>query len=116
MSLLKNNPQELPREILGSGVTAEVDEVKVVVGNEHYLRDANVQNLATLMADVETISNAQSCTFVGLNGRYAGFIAFSDPVRDDANKEIRPLGSQGYAIYMVSSYRQSLYFNLLTLH
>ncbi|KAH5997285.1 hypothetical protein HBI83_231860 [Parastagonospora nodorum] len=105
MSLSKSKPQEAPRETPGSGVTADVDEVKVVVGNEQYLRNANVQNLDTLMNDVETLSNTHSCTFVGLNGRYAGFIAFSDPVRDDANKEIRALKSQGYEIYMMTGDR-----------
>ena len=64
------------REIAGQGIVANVDGRRVAVGNEKLMR---AENAAT-----ESREAAGTLVHVAVEGRYAGCIAISDGIKDDA--------------------------------
>jgi P-type Cu+ transporter len=86
----------------GQGVTGRVSERSVAVGNA-----ALMQSLAIDVASLATRADAlrqdgQSVMFVAVDGKPAGLVAVSDPLRVSAADAIRALRAEGLRIVMLT--------------
>lgn len=80
--------------IPGRGISAVIYEKKVWAGNPELLRENGI--------DFEISSDASYClksgstlTFIAIDGKYAGYIALSDTVREDSESMIKALKKLG---------------------
>jgi Cu+-exporting ATPase len=92
--------------VAGGGVRGTVaasdGDHPVAVGNARWLQEDGV-DLAPLTSALETEeSGGRTIAVVAIDGRGAGVIAISDPVRADAATAVRELSSAGIEVWLVS--------------
>ncbi|NJE00156.1 cadmium-translocating P-type ATPase [Thermococcus sp. LS1] len=74
-------------EIAGHGVRAKINGVEVMVGNDRLLHRFDVEH--------DTCHIKGTVAHVVVNGKYAGYLAISDEIKEDAPKAIRELKRLG---------------------
>lgn len=86
----------------GKGITGTVDGHKLVIGNLHILRDAGVDagDLAAVADGLRR--DGASAILVAIDGRMAGAIAVSDPIKATAKQAIDNLAADGIRVVMLT--------------
>ena len=74
-------------EVSGQGVIAEIDNVKVAVGNEKLMQTLNVEAI--------TCRSVGTIVHVAVNGKYSGHIVISDRIKSHAKDTIREVKKAG---------------------
>lgn len=77
------------REISGKGLSGKVDGRDVLVGNSELLREEGI------IVDTDDSSELATYVHVAMNGRYSGYIAISDQLKEDSREAVRSLKSLG---------------------
>lgn len=83
------------RSVPGKGVLGVVDGRDVAVGNDSLFKELGVQ------------SELFDGIGVAINGRFAGSISVSDPVKESARQAVRALHAEGIRIIMVTGDRRT---------
>ena len=87
----------------GGGVVATKEGVAIVVGQPTFLRGHGIDGLDKLEAQaVELQAAGQTVIFAAINGRAAGFIAVSDPIKSSTSNAIRELRRLGLKLIMLT--------------
>jgi Cu+-exporting ATPase len=87
----------------GGGVTGQVDGRRVLVGKPQFLRSQGIDDLEKLEAKAaELQQQGQTAIFVAINGRAAGIVSVSDPVKESAPAAIEQLHKLGLKIIMLT--------------
>lgn len=81
-------PQDF-RSVTGKGVWARVGDINVLVGNETFLREQNVEAGGTGI-------------LVAIDGKFAGSLQVTDPVRQDSAGAIKDLRRAGLDIILLT--------------
>ena len=98
-------PVEKFRAVTGKGVTGIVAGRAVTLGNDEMLRDAGVHedDLEELAAGAEALRHrGQTVMLAAVDGRRAGILAVSDPVKSSTPEALRLLRAEGLRIVMVT--------------
>jgi Cu+-exporting ATPase len=91
----------------GKGVSGRVDNAKVLLGNTKLLDDFSVEP-GELTAQAEQLRNeGHTVMFVAIDGRVAGLLAVSDPIKDTTPEAIRQLHAEGIKIIMLTGDNQT---------
>jgi Cu2+-exporting ATPase len=91
----------------GSGVTAVVDGLSIVIGTSDWLAQKNVVIDETLVESIHTLErDAVTCVHVAIDARYAGFIGIADQLRPDAKGLVESLRSVGIRMTLLSGDRR----------
>jgi P-type Cu+ transporter len=86
----------------GLGVRAQVGDAEVAVGNQRYLDGLGIDT-GQLHADVnELAARGRTVVYVAQDGRLAGIIGISDPVRAEAAEAVRGLRGMGIEAWLVT--------------
>jgi Cu+-exporting ATPase len=86
----------------GKGVSGHVGNSKVLLGNIKLLNDFSVEP-GELTAQAEQLSTeGHTVMFVAIDGRLAGLLAVSDPIKDTTPEAIRQLHAEGIKIVMLT--------------
>ena len=86
----------------GLGVTGEVDGKKLALGNTMLMMEAGV-DASPLMAPAEKLrGEGATVMFVAVDGRLAGLVAVSDPIKESTPEAIRRLQAEGIRIIMAT--------------
>ncbi len=87
----------------GGGVATTVMGRRVLVGKPAFLLESGVQGLDVLREPADTLQDT-GCTviFVAVDGRAAGMLAVSDPIKVTTPEAIRALHALGLKIHMVT--------------
>jgi P-type Cu+ transporter len=83
------------RSIPGKGILGVVDGHNVAVGNQSLFRELQVE------------SEVFDGIGVAMDGRFAGSISVSDPVKESARKAVRSLHAEGIRLIMVTGDRRA---------
>ncbi len=86
----------------GKGVTGVVDGRRVAVGTLSLIREQGVSQKAFLGPSAE----GSTTIFVAIDGKYAGLIAFADPVKQSAKAAIRELQQRQISVVMLTGDNQ----------
>mgnify|MGYP003371409723 CR=1 FL=1 len=70
-------------EIAGKGISAKIEEKEVLVGNEKLMKEENI--------DFKKCKEIGTILYVAINKKYAGYIAISDTIKEDAINTIKEL-------------------------
>ena len=89
--------------VTGGGVHGTVEGKAVLIGKRSLLADKNVQNLAALddRAD-ELQKQGRTVMFVAVDGRFAGLVAVSDPIKSSSPEAVRTLHELGLRVIMLT--------------
>jgi Cu+-exporting ATPase len=87
----------------GGGVVGQVDGKRVLVGKPQFLRSQGIgdfEKLETKAADLQ--QQGQTAIFVAIDGRAAGIISVSDPIKESTLAAIEQLHKLGLKIIMLT--------------
>ena len=87
----------------GGGVTGQVDGRRVLVGKPQFLRSQGIDDLEKLeVKAAELQQQGQTAIFVGIDGRAAGIVSVSDPIKESTPAAIEQLHRLGIKIIMLT--------------
>jgi Cu+-exporting ATPase len=87
----------------GGGVTGQVNGRRVLVGKPQFLHAQGIADLGTLEAKAgELQQQGQTAIFVAIDGRAAGIVSVSDPVKESTPAAIEQLHKLGLKIIMLT--------------
>jgi len=88
--------------ITGKGVTGNVAGHRIVLGNRKLLEDEGipVDALAEKVADLR--GQGHTVMFLGMDGKFAGLLSVSDPVKETTQEAIEQLHKDGVRIVMLT--------------
>jgi P-type Cu+ transporter len=89
--------------ITGGGVSGTVDDRSVIVGKPEFLHAQGVRDLEKFGANAgELQAEGNTVIFVAIEGRAAGIIALSDPIKESAPTVVQGLHQLGIKIIMLT--------------
>ena len=86
----------------GKGVSGQVDGKTVLLGNLKLLEDYSVNPGKLALEADEMRKEGQTVMFVAVDGRIAGLLAVSDPIKETTPEAIRQLHAEGIQIIMLT--------------
>jgi Cu+-exporting ATPase len=87
----------------GGGVSAQVDGKTVLVGKPEFLKAHKIGDLEKLEREAaELQARGQTAMFVGINGRAAGILTVSDPIKESSPAVIKHLHELGIKVIMLT--------------
>lgn len=88
--------------VTGQGVTGNVDDHQVLLGNRRLLEGREIDPLP-LVKDAEQLrSEGQTVMFAAVDGKLAGLLSVADPIKSSTLEAVRLLHESGLKIIMVS--------------
>jgi Cu+-exporting ATPase len=94
------------QSVTGKGVTGTVQGKKVAIGNAALMADLGA-SMESLKEKAETLQGeGQTVMYVASDGRFAGFVAVSDPIKDSTVEAIEQLKKEGIKVVMVTGDNQ----------
>jgi Cu+-exporting ATPase len=91
------------RYLTGRGVTATVEGRAVALGNAALLEEVGVGLAHPLTGPAEALRrDGQTVVFVAVDGRVAGLLGVSDPIKESTPEALRLLRSDGVRVVMVT--------------
>jgi Cu+-exporting ATPase len=91
------------RLLPGMGVTGIVDSRRVAVGNHALFKELGVEVGKAAEERAEALRrDGQTVMFVSIDGRIAGLMGVSDPIKDGAAEIVRRLHAEGIRLVMAS--------------
>src|SRR5439155_810333 len=90
------------QSVTGKGLTGEVEGHRVILGNSTLLTEHGV-NVAPVQQRLDALRrDGQTVVLLTIDGRLAGLLGVTDPVRDTAAEAIRLLHADGLRIVMLT--------------
>lgn len=86
----------------GKGVSGKVEGAKVLLGNLKLMEDFGVDTVALANRAEEMRREAQTVMFVAADGKLAGLLAVSDPIKESTPAAIRQLHDEGLHVVMLT--------------
>ncbi len=86
----------------GRGVSAQVNGLRIVVGNEGWLQQNGIST-ASVVANAEGLRRSgQTVVFAAIDGQMAGLLGIADPVKSSAAQALRELQAEGLGLVMLT--------------
>jgi Cu+-exporting ATPase len=90
------------RSMTGKGVSGTVSDRQIAVGNAELFRELSIDS-ARLRDEAEALRReGQTVMLVAMDGKAAGLVSVSDPIKDSTAEAIRELKAAGLKIMMVT--------------
>jgi len=87
----------------GGGVSGQVEEERILVGKREFLQEKRVEGLDALSAKADELQEqGHTVIFVAVDGRAAGILAVSDPIKASTPEAVKALHDMGLSIHMVT--------------
>ncbi|MCU1226275.1 MAG: copper-exporting ATPase [Edaphobacter sp.] len=90
------------RSITGKGVQGDVSGKKVVVGNADLLRELSIDPEGLDAQAEQMREQGQTVMLVAVDGRAAGLLSVSDPIKSSAPEAVKELKASGLKLLMVT--------------
>jgi len=95
-------PVDAFQSVTGKGVTGTIQGKKIAIGNVALMSDLGA-SMEILRGKAEALqAEGQTVMFVSTDGRFAGFVAVSDPIKDSTAEAIEQLKKEGIKVVMVT--------------
>ena len=89
--------------ITGGGISGNVENHEIVIGKLNLLQNRKIQGLISLQEQAQSLQEqAQTVMFVSIDGKAAGLITVSDPIKNSTPNAVRELHELGQKIVMLS--------------
>lgn len=88
--------------ILGHGIKAEVNGYTILLGNEKLMNSENISMDSLQKQATDFAEKGHTPMYIAIDGSIAGFIAVSDPIKEDSKDAIKQLKSKGLKVVMLT--------------
>ncbi len=86
----------------GKGVTGTISGKRIVLGNAQMLEEEGIPTDSLNEQVLPLREKAGTTMFIAIDGRLAGFLCVSDPIKETASSAIRALHNEGIRIVMLT--------------
>lgn len=90
------------KAITGHGVSASVENKKLLFGNQKLMQENAIDIEAYIQTAQEMAKTAQTPMYFAVDGQFAGIIAVSDPIKEDSIEAIKRLKDSGIRVIMIT--------------
>ncbi len=105
--LTLNDVQEFS-SITGKGVKGTISGKQIAVGNSELFRELGIDPAPPMLTQAETLrKEGQTVMMVAIDGKPAGLVSVSDPIKESTPDAIRELKAAGLKVIMVSGDNQT---------
>ncbi|MDQ2842225.1 MAG: cadmium-translocating P-type ATPase [Acidobacteriota bacterium] len=94
------------QSVTGKGVTGTIQGKTVAIGNAALMSDLGASTDALKEKAEALQAEGQTVMYVASDGRFAGFVAVSDPIKDSTAEAIEQLKKEGIKVVMVTGDNQ----------
>ena len=84
-----------PKYSVGMGVEAEVDEYRLHIGNERFMRHENININKSSIQRSNLENSGYSCLYLAINRKLVALISYADQIRPESKSIIRRLNELG---------------------
>ena len=95
-------PTEAFESVTGKGVRASVDGVAVSLGNRKLMESLGVTVEDQIQAAEQLRTEGQTVMFVAVDGRAAGLLGVTDPIKETTREAIQQLHEEGIKVIMLT--------------
>ena len=89
--------------VTGKGVTGVIDGKKVAIGNEKLMIEEKAEIISEFKSQVEKEQEqGKTVSYVAINGKIAGYITITDPIKKTSAKAIKELMDDGIDVIMLT--------------
>ncbi|MDT0686194.1 heavy metal translocating P-type ATPase [Autumnicola psychrophila] len=89
--------------VTGKGVTANLQNQKIAIGNEELMKDVTAEISSETKEKVAAEQNlGKTVSYLAIEGKIAGFITISDPIKKTSRAAISELISRGVEVIMLT--------------
>ena len=94
--------------ITGKGVKGTISGKQIAVGNSEMFRELGIDPAPPMLTQAETLrKEGQTVMMVAIDGKPAGLVSVSDPIKESTPEAIRELKSAGLKVIMVTGDNQT---------
>ncbi len=94
------------QSVTGKGVTGTIQGKKIAIGNVALMSDLGASTDGLKEKAEALQAEGQTVMYVASDGRFAGFVAVSDPIKDSTAEAIEQLKKEGIKVVMVTGDNQ----------
>ncbi|HAE86226.1 MAG TPA: heavy metal translocating P-type ATPase [Anaerolineaceae bacterium] len=91
----------------GGGVSAEVAEHKIIIGNQAHLAKQSIDATAAEASIVELEAGAQTVVLIAIDGKLAGIFGIMDTLKENSSEAVSELHRLGLKVAMLTGDNQA---------
>ncbi|MDD5458563.1 MAG: HAD-IC family P-type ATPase, partial [Phycisphaerae bacterium] len=88
--------------VTGQGITGKIEEHKVSVGNRKLLEELGIDPGQADQTAESLRAEGQTVMFVAVDGKIAGLLSITDPIKESTPEAIEQLHKEGFRIVMLT--------------
>ena len=92
--------------VIGRGLSAQVEDRQLLVGNESLMKEKNIDSSAFQEQLLELSQEGKTAMFVAIDGQLAGILAVADEMKSSSLKAVQELQSMGLEVIMLTGDRE----------
>ncbi|KXT69270.1 Copper-translocating P-type ATPase [Streptococcus gordonii] len=92
--------------IVGRGLSAQVEDKQLLIGNESLMKEKNIDSGAFQEQLLELSQEGKTAMFVAIDGQLAGILAVADEMKSSSLLAVQELRSMGLEVIMLTGDRE----------
>ncbi len=92
--------------MVGRGLSAQVEDKWLLIGNESLMKENNIDSSAFQEQLLELSKEGKTAMFVAIDGQLAGILAVADEMKSNSLKAVQELQSMGLEVIMLTGDRE----------
>lgn len=92
--------------IVGRGLSAQVEDKRLLIGNERLMKENNIDSSAFQEQLLELSQKGKTAMFVAIDGQLVGILAVADEMKSSSLKAVQELQSMGLEVIMLTGDRE----------
>ncbi|ABV09686.1 copper-translocating P-type ATPase [Streptococcus gordonii] len=92
--------------MVGRGLSAQVEDKRLLIGNERLMKENNIDSSAFQEQLLELSQKGKTAMFVAIDGQLAGILAVADEMKSSSLLAVQELQSMGLEVIMLTGDRE----------
>ena len=92
--------------MVGRGLSAQVEDKQLLIGNESLMKENNIDSSAFQEQLLELSQKGKTAMFVAIDGQLVGILAVADEMKSSSLKAVQELQSMGLEVIMLTGDRE----------
>ena len=92
--------------MVGRGLSAQVEDKRLLIGNERLMKENNIDSSAFQEQLLELSQEGKTAMFVAIDGQLAGILAVADEMKSSSLLAVQELQSMGLEVIMLTGDRE----------
>ncbi len=92
--------------MVGRGLSAQVEDKRLLIGNESLMKENNIDSSAFQEQLLELSQEGKTAMFVAIDGQLVGILAVADEMKSSSLKAVQELQSMGLEVIMLTGDRE----------